>query len=136
MLYLILLLGLLSPPTGPVEWLQEATIDLGDTFQDEEVTYAFRFRNVTDAPLVVDNVRVGCGCTATEWQDLPIAPGEEGTINVTYDAANPGFLPEVRQGVFPRSQGRAQTVAGRIRRVAGVNAARKAYLRRINSYRL
>ena len=91
MLYLILLLELLSPPTGPVEWLQEATIDLGDTFQDEEVTYAFRFRNVTDAPLVVDNVRVGCGCTATEWQDSPIAPGEEGTINVTYDAANLGF---------------------------------------------
>ncbi len=90
--YLLLLLGLFFPPTtGPVEWLQETTIELPDTFQDEEVTYAFRFRNLTDAPLLVDNVRVGCGCTATEWQESPVEPGEVGTINVTYDAASLGF---------------------------------------------
>ncbi len=92
MLYLILVLGPFFPPTtGPVEWLQETTIEVGDTFLDEEVTYTFRFRNLTDAPLLVDNVRVGCGCTATAWQETPVAPGAVGSINVTYDAANVGF---------------------------------------------
>ena len=91
MLYLILMLSLLAPPESPVEWLQPATVSLEDTFQDEGVTYVFEYRNVTEDSLTVDNVRVGCGCTASEWSDQPVAPGEVGTIEVTYDAANPGF---------------------------------------------
>lgn len=91
MLYLILLLPFLPAVDSPVAWLQEMTVDLGDTFRDEPVTYTFRYRNLTDAPLVVDNVRVGCGCTATEWRDAPVAPGAEGSIDVTYDATSVGF---------------------------------------------
>ncbi len=91
MLYLILTLSLLAPPESPVQWLQPETVTLGDTFQDEAVTYAFEFRNLTDEPLLVENVRVGCGCTATDWSDTPVSPGETGSIRVTYDAAYPGY---------------------------------------------
>ena len=92
MLYLLLLINFISPPESPVEWLQPLTVDVGDVVRDEPITYTFHFVNVTDAPLVVDNVRVGCGCTATDWQETPVAPGEEGSINVTYDSANVGFF--------------------------------------------
>ncbi|WP_116105665.1 DUF1573 domain-containing protein [Lewinella sp. IMCC34191] len=91
MLYLILSLSLLAPPESPVEWLQPLTVTLEDTFQDEPVTYTFEFQNLTDEPLVVDNVRVGCGCTASEYSDIPVPPGEIGTITVTYDADSPGY---------------------------------------------
>jgi hypothetical protein len=92
MQYLLLFLPLLFVAgDSPVEWLQAAVIELPDTLQGEEISYTFRFRNLTEAPLVVDNVRVGCGCTATEWQEEPIAPGAEGSINVTYDAMSAGF---------------------------------------------
>ncbi|PPK86618.1 uncharacterized protein DUF1573 [Neolewinella xylanilytica] len=91
MIYLILTLSLLAPPDSPVEWLQPATVTLEDTFQDEAVTYRFEFRNLTDEPLLVDNVRVGCGCTASKFSETPVAPGETGTIEVTYDAASPGY---------------------------------------------
>ena len=85
-LYLLLLTFFTAPPESPVEWLQPLTITLEDTFVDEPVTYTFRYRNLTEAPLVVENVRVGCGCTATEWQEVPVQPGAEGSITVTYDA--------------------------------------------------
>jgi hypothetical protein len=91
MQYLLFVLPLLFVADSPVEWLQDATIELPDTLRGEEVSYTFRFRNLTDAPLVVDNVRVGCGCTATDWQETPVAPGAEGSIRVTYDAINVGF---------------------------------------------
>ena len=91
MLYLILILSLLPTVDSPVEWLQETTVDVPDTFRDEPVTYTFRYRNVTDTPLLIENVRVGCGCTASEWQDAPVAPGAEGSIKVTFDAAKVGF---------------------------------------------
>ncbi|THH41376.1 DUF1573 domain-containing protein [Neolewinella litorea] len=91
MLILILLLPFLAPPDGPVEWLQPLTVTLEDTFVDQPVTYTFRFRNETDAPVVIDNVRVGCGCTATEWEEQPVAPGQEGQLTVTFDADTAGF---------------------------------------------
>ncbi|MBB4077872.1 hypothetical protein GGR28_000473 [Lewinella aquimaris] len=91
MMHLIILLSMVGTLSDPVEWLQPNTVQAADTFQDEPVTYSFRYRNLTDAPLVVENVRIGCGCTATEWEETPVAPGEIGSINVTYDAADAGF---------------------------------------------
>jgi len=97
---MILLLSLLFslnlstpiPPDSPVEWLGETTVDLGDILQGKDHPYTFHFRNLTDAPLIVDNVRAGCGCTATDWENQPVLPGEEGSINVTYDAMNVGYF--------------------------------------------
>lgn len=92
MLPILLLLVLsVAPPQGPVEWLDPLTVTLEDTFLDQPVTYTFRYRNLTDQPLVIDNVRVGCGCTATEWQEAPVPPGEEGKLTVTFDAGTVGF---------------------------------------------
>ncbi|WP_420460430.1 DUF1573 domain-containing protein [Neolewinella sp.] len=106
MAYLILLLQLFSfPQAEPVEWLQEMTVAAGDTFQHQPVTYTFRYRNLTDAPLTVDNVRVGCGCTATEWQETPVAPGGVGSINVTYDATNAGYYRKYAKVYFRGHRG-------------------------------
>ena len=91
MQYLLLFFLLIGLAASPVEWLQEATVTVSDTLLDEPVTYNFAFRNTTQDSLVVENVRVGCGCTATQWQDVPIAPGATGSINVTYDATNVGY---------------------------------------------
>ena len=76
----------------PVEWLGETTVDLGDLLRDAPATHIFRYRNLTDAPLLIENVRAGCGCTATDWAETPVAPGEVGTIVVTYDAGATGYF--------------------------------------------
>ncbi|MFK8161813.1 MAG: DUF1573 domain-containing protein, partial [Lewinella sp.] len=80
------------PPDAPVEWIGETTVDMGDLKKGVDHDYVFQFRNLSEAPIVVDNVRAGCGCTATEWEDIPVAPGEVGSINVTYDAMNGGYF--------------------------------------------
>ncbi|TXF91811.1 DUF1573 domain-containing protein [Neolewinella aurantiaca] len=96
MIYLIsLLLSLnmtVAPPDEPVEWLGETTFDMGDILRGEDHVHIFKFRNLTDAPILVENVRVGCGCTATDWNNVPVAPGEVGSINVRYDAMNAGYF--------------------------------------------
>ena len=77
---------------GPIEWLTEQTVDVGNIPRGENHYHSFDFRNVTSDSLWVDNVRVGCGCTATDWIDSPVAPGEVGSINVTFDATNVGYF--------------------------------------------
>ena len=75
-----------------VEWIGEETVDVGDIPRRQDYVHTFQFRNLTDAPLLIDNVRAGCGCTATDWADKPVLPGEVGSINVTYDAMNVGYF--------------------------------------------
>lgn len=105
MMYLLLLGVLLSTPDFPVEWLQDKTVTLEDTVIDEPVTYTFQFRNLTNEPLVVYNVRVGCGCTATDWAEEPVAPGAIGSINVTYDATNAGVYQKYVRVFFEGHRG-------------------------------
>lgn len=45
----------------------------------------FTFTNVGDAPLIIHQAVASCGCTVPSFTKKPIAPGEKGTINVTYN---------------------------------------------------
>ncbi|WP_251620368.1 DUF1573 domain-containing protein [Odoribacter lunatus] len=58
--------------------------------------YDFVFKNTGDAPLILNNVRASCGCTTPSWSRQPIAPGETGSIKVSYD-------PRHRPGRFNKS---------------------------------
>lgn len=58
--------------------------------------YDFAFKNIGNAPLILTNVRAGCGCTTPEWNRQPVAPGESGHIKVSYDPKN-------RPGSFVKS---------------------------------
>jgi hypothetical protein len=102
---LLLFAAPVSPPDSPVEWLGEMTVDVGDIPRDKDHLYVFNFRNLTDAPLVVDNVRVGCGCTATDYIEVPVLPGEVGSINVTFDATNAGFFRKYAKVFFHGHRG-------------------------------
>ena len=56
--------------------------------KDGKVSYDFKFRNTGNSPLILTNVRAGCGCTSPSWNWKPIAPGGEGSIKVTFDPRN------------------------------------------------
>jgi len=53
-----------------------------------KVTGKFEFTNVGDSNLVLTNVRPGCGCTAANYSREPIAPGQKGFIEATYNPYN------------------------------------------------
>lgn len=50
--------------------------------QMSSVTHSFRIKNVGDAPLTLERVKPGCGCTGVSY-DTVIAPGKEGIVTPT-----------------------------------------------------
>lgn len=60
--------------------------DFGRLLQGETVSYTFKFTNTGNAPLIISAVNRSCGCTASEYTQKPIAPGEGGQIKLTYES--------------------------------------------------
>ncbi len=75
-----------------VEWLSPLTHDFGDIPQGKPVKVDFRFKNISDEVLTIDNVRTACTCTATDWSDEVIEPGKNGSLEIEYDALKPGYF--------------------------------------------
>lgn len=64
----------------------------------------FTFTNVGDAPLVINQAVASCGCTVPQYTKAPIAPGEKGTIEVTYNGA--GKIPgHFKKSITVRTNG-------------------------------
>ncbi len=61
--------------------------DFGVLEDGEKVTYSFKFENTGNAPLIISNAKGSCGCTVPNWPKDPIAVGETGTIDVTFNSA-------------------------------------------------
>jgi len=64
--------------------------DYGTIVQASDGTCEFKFTNKGKAPIVLNDVKASCGCTVPEWTRTPVAPGEKGTIKVTYNTNNVG----------------------------------------------
>ncbi|GGH73256.1 MAG: DUF1573 domain-containing protein [Bacteroidetes bacterium] len=61
--------------------------DFGNIVDGDVVEHVFEFVNSGDAPLIISNARGSCGCTVPEWPRTPIAPGESGSIKVSFSSA-------------------------------------------------
>ncbi|MEL6537479.1 MAG: DUF1573 domain-containing protein [Bacteroidota bacterium] len=92
--YAFLLMVMALPAMG---WAQEASagaaiefeekeFNFGDITQGDKVEHTFTFTNTGNAPLILSNVLVTCGCTATDWPKAAIMPGTEGEIKVTFNS--------------------------------------------------
>jgi hypothetical protein len=64
--------------------------DFGQIKINTPVTHEFRFTNTGDVPLVISSVQASCGCTIASFSEDPIAPGGEGFVKGTYNAAKLG----------------------------------------------
>ena len=73
--------------SGAVITFKEKSIDFGDITQGDKVEHTFQLTNSGSAPLVISNVAVTCGCTATSWPKEPIAPGKSSEIKVSFNSA-------------------------------------------------
>ncbi len=80
----------IAPPIRVVEWLTPMTHDFGEITHNKYARHTFKFRNISTQPIVIDNVRPACGCTAPDWPQTPIEPDSIGVINIRYDADNKG----------------------------------------------
>lgn len=74
-------------PTGPVITWERPTHDFGDVVQGDKVEHTFKFTNTGNAPLVITNVQVTCGCTTPKgWERDPIEPGASSEITLGFNS--------------------------------------------------
>jgi hypothetical protein len=77
-------------------WFEEKLHDYGEIEQDSDGTWSFAFKNLGEAPFVINRVRSTCGCTVVDWPKEPFEPGSAGKITVKYNTATTGtFLKSV-----------------------------------------
>ncbi len=62
--------------------------DFGEVEEGKVVEYVFTFKNTGNYPLMLQDIRTTCGCTAPEWTKEPIAPNEEGKVIVRFNTAH------------------------------------------------
>lgn len=82
-----------------------------------KVGYNFRFVNTGKAPLKITNVRSSCGCTAPNYPEKAIQPGDTSGILVVFDPENrPGSF---RKQIYYSTDGSPSkgtlTISGRVR---------------------
>ncbi len=85
-------------------WGQKAKIDFSETSHNfgninekgGNAVYEFVFKNSGTTPLILNDVKTGCGCTTSEWSKQPVLPGASGKIKVSFD-------PIARPGAFMKS---------------------------------
>jgi hypothetical protein len=65
-------------------------IDYGEIEKGSDGVRVFEFKNIGDAPLIIENVYSSCGCTVPTWPKAAIKPGESGKIEVKYDTNRVG----------------------------------------------
>lgn len=61
--------------------------DFGEITDEASVTATFEFINDGTAPLIVSNVRGGCGCTIPKLDKDVYQPGESGVVTVVFNPA-------------------------------------------------
>lgn len=111
--WLVYLLPILGPMENieaqVIEWQEDTTYDFGLINDSDKVNTSFSFKNVSEVPIFIDNIRVSCGCTSPDWQKTAIAPDSLTTIQVIFNPDHQGggyFQKKVR--VFISEQRRAE----------------------------
>ncbi|MEN0003655.1 MAG: DUF1573 domain-containing protein [Bacteroidota bacterium] len=90
-----------------VAWLTPLEHDFGVVQHNERVSVAFEFKNISAEPIIIDNVRTECGCTAPDWVETPILPDSIGVINLEFSAKKKGYF-EKRTKVYFSGQRKAE----------------------------
>ena len=83
-----------------IRWL-DTLFNFGTIKQGEKITLKFRCKNIGTKPLILTNVRPGCGCTIAEYSKEAILPNNEGWVTANFDSKK--FCGEVHKSVLASS---------------------------------
>ena len=79
----------LTPPPAnfspPVAQVDQPDYDWGSVLQGTPVQHSYVFKNVGGSPLVIQQVRPGCGCTTAGKPEKPIEPGQSDVVTLLID---------------------------------------------------
>lgn len=64
---------------------EKTRIDIGTISEDDKPSeYTLYWHNDGEVPLVITDIRTGCGCTTVKYDRRPVKKGEQGAITITY----------------------------------------------------
>jgi len=85
----VMFLSALTLFAQPAIQFENTTIDFGNIKEENgKVTGKFVFTNTGNQDLLLTGVKPGCGCTAADYTKTPVAPGQKGYIDATYNPYN------------------------------------------------
>jgi len=61
--------------------------NFGFVKKGEKVVLQYEFTNEGNQPLMITEAKAECSCTTVKWPKDPIAPGQKGTVEVTFDTS-------------------------------------------------
>ncbi|MBR5254013.1 MAG: DUF1573 domain-containing protein [Bacteroidales bacterium] len=70
---------------GPIAVFDIVSHDFGNVLQGKESEAVFKLTNKGDTPLIIEDIKVSCGCTLVEWTKDPILPEQTSEIIVKYN---------------------------------------------------
>lgn len=68
--------------------LKESNFDFKDVKKGDVVDHKFEITNTGKNPLIISEVKPGCGCTVPEYTKEPIMPGKKGFVNLKFDSSS------------------------------------------------
>jgi len=68
--------------------LSESNFDFGKVKKGDKVEHIYEVTNTGTNPLVISEVKPGCGCTVPDFTKEPIMPGKKGKITLHFDSSN------------------------------------------------
>lgn len=79
----------LDQPENTMAVIQFDTLvnELGSISEGEQVVTWFEYQNAGTAPLIIHDIKAGCGCTVPKWNDEPLAPGSSGSIRIVFNSS-------------------------------------------------
>lgn len=79
-----------SPEKAELLSWDHMTFEFGDLIQNVPAVATFTVTNNSDQPMLLKEVKPGCGCTVAAYNQDPILPGESTVITATYNAKKEG----------------------------------------------
>ncbi|MFL9834923.1 DUF1573 domain-containing protein [Chryseobacterium terrae] len=76
-----------NQPTTTIA-LSESNFDFGNIKKGTKVNHVYEVTNTGTNPLIISEVKPGCGCTAPDFTKEPIMPGKKGKITLSFDSSN------------------------------------------------
>lgn len=68
--------------------LSESNFEFGKIKKGDHVEHVYEITNTGKNPLIISQVKPGCGCTVPDYTKDPILPGQKGKITLKFDSSN------------------------------------------------
>ncbi len=86
-----------------VEWVFDSH-NFGTVIQNNPVQFQFEFVNNCSRPVVITNIKSGCGCIKVAFSEQPVLPFLRGKITVTFLARTPGVFSKSVTVIFDNKE--------------------------------